>query len=159
MLIRTIAVGTRMPDWVEQATAEYAKRLPPEIRFEMVEIKAEARGKDNRDGNVQQWLQREAQRIRSALPNGAHVVVLDEHGTDLTTRQLSQRLATWRQQSQPVAIVIGGPDGLDASVKALGHEDIRLSSLTLPHPLVRVLLAEQLFRACSILSNHPYHRG
>ena len=130
--------------------------MPPEIKFELHELKAEARGND---GNTGQCLQREAQRIQSALPERAHHVILDERGTELTSVQLSRRLAHWRQQAQPVALIIGGPDGLDASIKTLAHETIRLSSLTLPHALVRVLLAEQLFRACSILSNHPYHRA
>lgn len=156
MLIKVIAVGTKMPGWVDDATNEYAKRLPPELKFELQQIKAETRGAD---ANSAQWLQREAQRIRAALPDGAHLVVLDERGADLSTIKLSQRLAHWRQNAPSVAIVIGGPDGLDPSLKTAANETLRLSSLTLPHGLVRVLLVEQLFRACSILANHPYHRA
>ena len=145
-----------MPAWVDQATQEYRRRMPPEIKLELQEVKAEARAND---GSASQCLLREAQRIRGALPEGARCVILDERGADLSSVQLSRRLAHWRQQARPIAIIIGGPDGLDASIKTMAHETVRLSSLTLPHALVRVLLAEQLFRACSILSNHPYHRA
>ena len=155
MLIRVIAVGTRMPAWVTQAADDYSGRLPPEIRVEWREVRAEARsGRDS----PEVWMSREAQRIRAALPDGSHLVALDEHGADLDTRGFAARLQRWQREARPVAILIGGPDGLDAKLKSEAAERVRLSSLTLPHPLVRVILAEQLFRAWSVLANHPYHR-
>lgn len=150
-----IAVGTRMPAWVESLTTDYGSRLPADINVEWREVKAESRGAN---GSPAVWMQREAERIRAAIVPGAWRVVLDERGRDLSTRELAQRLSAWRERAAPVAIVIGGPDGLDASLRSSADEVLRLSSLTLPHPLVRVLVAEQLFRAWSILSGHPYHR-
>ncbi len=156
MLIRVIAVGTRMPAWVNQAADDYASRLPPEIRVEWREVRAEQRsGRES----AEVWMSREAQRIRAALPEGARLVALDERGTDLDTRGFASCVQRWQRDARPVAIVIGGPDGLDPALKADAAERIRLSSLTLPHPLVRVILAEQLYRAWSVLANHPYHRG
>ncbi|MFO1301845.1 MAG: 23S rRNA (pseudouridine(1915)-N(3))-methyltransferase RlmH [Burkholderiaceae bacterium] len=155
MLIRIVAVGTKMPAWVGAAVDDYARRMPPDWRVEWREVRAEPRGAS---GHAAAWMQREAERIRAALPQGARLVVMDERGRDLDTRQLAQRVAAWRDEAQPVAIVIGGPDGLDPALAREARETLRLSSLTLPHPLVRVLLAEQLFRAWSILAGHPYHR-
>ena len=155
MLIRIVAVGTKMPAWVGAAVDDYARRLPGEWRIDWREVRAEPRGAS---GHAGAWMQREAARIRVALPDDARLVVLDERGRNLDSRQFAQRVAAWRDQAQPVAIVIGGPDGLDADLARSAHETLRLSSLTLPHPLVRVLLAEQLFRAWSILAGHPYHR-
>jgi 23S rRNA (pseudouridine1915-N3)-methyltransferase len=155
MLIRVVAVGTKMPAWVGAAVDDYSRRLPPDWRLEWREVRAEPRGAS---GHAQAWMQREAERIRAALPAGARRVVLDERGSDIDTHGLAQRIAHWRGDARPVAIVIGGPDGLDATFARGADETLRLSSLTLPHPLVRVLLAEQLFRAWSILAGHPYHR-
>jgi 23S rRNA (pseudouridine1915-N3)-methyltransferase len=155
MLLRVIAVGLRMPAWVDQAVADYSRRMPPELRVEWRPIKAEAR---QGGGGARQWQLREAQRIRAALPDGARIIVLDEHGDDLDSPRLAQRLARWQQESDAVALLIGGPDGLDDELKSQAREKIRLSSLTLPHALVRVVLAEQLFRAWSINAGHPYHR-
>lgn len=150
-----VAVGTRMPRWVEEAVDDYTGRLPPELRVEWREVKAEPR---SGAGDAATWMAREAQRIRTALPPAARLVVLDERGADLSTRELAGRLRRWQDDARAVAVVIGGPDGLDASLKAQADETLRLSSLTLPHALVRVILAEQLFRAWSVLANHPYHR-
>lgn len=155
MLIRVIAVGTRMPGWVEAAVDIYAARMPAEARVEWREIKAEAR---SAKGSAAGWMAREAQRIVAALPEGAHRVALDERGTDLDTRGFAVRMAAWREQARPVAIVIGGPDGLDPAFKQGCAERLRLSSLTLAHPLARCVLAEQLYRAWSLISGHPYHR-
>lgn len=155
MLIRIIAVGTKMPAWVDTAVADYSGRMPPEFRVEWREVRAEQR---SAGATPQVWMAREAQRIRAALPPAATVVALDERGKDLSTRDLAGCLQRWQRDAQPVAILIGGPDGLDAELKAQARERLRLSSLTLPHPLVRVLLAEQLYRAWSVLANHPYHR-
>ncbi len=155
MLIRVIAVGTRMPAWVQEPVDDYSSRLPADYRIEWKEIRAEPRGAG---ANASVWMAREAQRIRAAIPAGATVVALDEKGRDLTTRDLAARLQRWRDAGQPVAMLIGGPDGLDPELKRSAAERLRLSSLTLPHPLVRIVVAEQLFRAWSVLANHPYHR-
>ncbi len=155
MLIRVVAVGTRMPAWVDAAVGEYTNRLPAGIDLDWREIRAEPR---SRGGNAAAWMHREAGRIDAALPVGSRLVVLDEHGADLDTPGLATRLRAWQEQARPVAILIGGPDGLDPALKNRAAETIRLSSLTLPHPMVRVLLAEQLYRAWSILAGHPYHR-
>ena len=155
MLIRIVAVGTKMPAWVGAAVDDYARRIPADWRVEWREVRAEPRGAS---GHATAWMLREAERIRAALPAGARVVVLDERGRDLDTRQFAQRVAAWRDDARPVAILVGGPDGLDPALARDADETLRLSSLTLPHPLVRVLVAEQLFRAWSILAGHPYHR-
>jgi 23S rRNA (pseudouridine1915-N3)-methyltransferase len=155
MLIRVVAVGTRMPAWVDTAVDAYAARMPAEARVEWREVRAEARGAS---GSAAAWMAREAQRIVAALPEGAHRVALDERGADLDTRAFAARMAAWREGGRPVGIVIGGPDGLDAAFKQSCAERLRLSSLTLPHPLVRCVLAEQLYRAWSVIAGHPYHR-
>lgn len=155
MLIRVIAVGTKMPGWVQTAVDDYSARMPADIRLEWREVRAEQRSSG---ATAAVWMAREAQRIRAALPDGASVVVLDEKGRDQDTREFARSLERWRRDARPVAILIGGPDGLDPPLKAQASEKLRLSSLTLAHPLVRVVLAEQLFRAWSLLSNHPYHR-
>ena len=144
-----------MPAWVDAAVSEYGRRMPPEIELQWREIKAEPR---SRGGNAQAWMSREATRIEAALPQGCAIVALDERGDDLDTAGLAARLRGWQHAARPVAMLIGGPDGLDAPLKARAAERIRLSSLTLPHPLVRVVLAEQLYRAWSVNAGHPYHR-
>ena len=155
MQLRVIAVGTRMPGWVDEAVDAYAKRMPAELRVEWRPVKAEPR-----DGGAgaARCMAREAQRIREAMPAGARLVVLDERGADLTSAKLSERLLAWQRDARTVAIVVGGPDGIDPALKAQADESIRLSSLTLPHALVRPLLAEQLYRAWTIAGGHPYHR-
>ena len=155
MLLRVIAVGTRMPAWVEAAVQDYGRRMPAELRLEWRAVKAEPR-----TGGVGPvpCMAREAQRIREVLPAGSRLVVLDERGEDLDSAGLAARLASWQRDAHAVALLIGGPDGVDAALKRDAHERIRLSSLTLPHALVRVVLAEQLYRAGSINARHPYHR-
>ena len=155
MKLTILAVGTRTPAWVDAGFAEYAKRMGRELPLELVEIRAQ-----DRAGGVPaaRSMAQEAERIRAALPRDARVVVLDEHGADLTTRALAGRLEQWMAAGTDVALIVGGADGIDAGLKAAAHETLRLSSLTLPHALVRVLLAEQLYRALSVLRNHPYHR-
>lgn len=155
MLLRIIAVGTRMPAWVDSAVTDYSARLPAEFSLEWREIKAEPRGSSS---SPAVWLHREAERIGAAIPPSAWRVVLDERGRDVGTPELAKRLSHWREQAKPVALLIGGPDGLAPELRQTAHETLRLSSLTLAHPLVRVVLAEQLFRAWTILSGHPYHR-
>ena len=155
MLLRVIAVGTRMPGWVDDAVDAYSRRMPPELRIDWKPVKAEPR---ESGGGAARCMAREALRIREATPAGARVVVLDERGADLTSARLAERLLAWQRDARPVAIVIGGPDGIDPDLKAQADESLRLSSLTLPHALVRPLLAEQLYRAWTIAGGHPYHR-
>ncbi|WP_287496032.1 23S rRNA (pseudouridine(1915)-N(3))-methyltransferase RlmH [Pandoraea sp. CB10b_02] len=155
MRLFILAVGHKMPGWIETAFAEYAKRMPPELRIELKEIKPEQRSNSRTAETV---MAAEAQRIEAALPRGCRLVCLDERGLDLTTMRLAQSLTGWQQDGRDVAFVIGGADGLDPALKSRADTLIRLSSLTLPHGMVRVLLAEQLYRAWSINANHPYHR-
>ena len=156
MKITIIAVGQRMPDWVLAAWLDYTQRMPADYALELKEIKPESRTSGK---TVAQMMSAEAKRIENAIPTKSKVITLDEKGRSLTTMQLAEQLQNWRDNSQDVAIVIGGPDGLDPSFKNRYNQKIRLSDLTLPHPMVRVLLAEQLYRAWSINNNHPYHRS
>ena len=154
MKLWLVAVGQRQPAWADAAYAEFAKRFPPEARLELRAVKAEPRsGK-----TAEQLMAAEGARIEAALPRGVRRVALDEHGTRLTTVQLAARLKAWLNDGRDVALLIGGPDGLDASLKATADETLRLSDLTLPHAFVRVLLAEALYRAWTVMVNHPYHR-
>jgi len=149
------AVGHRMPAWVDEGFAEYAKRMPRESPLELLAVKAEPR---NSGKPVPALMAAEAERLRAALPGQCRRVALDEHGEDISTDKLAKRLSAWAREGDDVAFLIGGPDGLDAGLKAHAHGAIRLSSLTLPHGLVRVILAEALYRATSLLRGHPYHR-
>ena len=154
MKLWLVAVGQRQPAWADAAYADFAKRFPPEMRLELKAVKAEPRG----GKTAEQLMAAEAARIDAAVPRGARRVVLDEHGTRLTTTQLAQRLTAWQHDGRDAALLIGGPDGLDATLKASADETLRLSDLTLPHAFVRVLLAEALYRAWTVTINHPYHR-
>jgi 23S rRNA (pseudouridine1915-N3)-methyltransferase len=154
MKLVVVAVGQRVPDWAQTAWDDYAKRFPPELRVELRTVKTSPRA----SRTLESLFAAERQRIEAAIPKGAHVAALDEHGTALTTMALAARLKDWQRQGGDVALVIGGPDGLDPAFKKAAHERIRLSDLTLPHAMVRVLLVEQLYRAWSINANHPYHR-
>lgn len=158
MKLVIVAVGQRMPDWAQTAYDDYAKRFPPELRVELRAVKAEPRG----SRTVAQMQAAERERIETAIAasagRNAHVVALDERGTALTTQALATRLSTWQLQGDGVALVIGGPDGLEPAFRQAAHERIRLSDLTLPHAMARVLLIEQLYRAWSVNANHPYHR-
>lgn len=145
-----------MPAWVESAWDDYARRLPPDCALELREIKPEPRVSGKTPA---QMMAAEARRIEAALPASALRIALDERGRDLTTAALAQTLEQWRAGGRNVAFLVGGPDGLDATLKSSCAGQIRLSSLTLPHPMVRVVLAEQLYRAWAILANHPYHRA
>jgi 23S rRNA (pseudouridine1915-N3)-methyltransferase len=150
-----VAVGTRLPDWMNTGFAEYAKRMPRELSLELVEIKPEPRttGKP-----VEAMMAAEAKRIEAALPARCRRIALDEHGDAPDTRALTQRLGEWQDSGDDVAFLIGGPDGLDPVLKQGAHERLRLSSFTLPHGLARVVLAEALYRAHSLQKGHPYHR-
>lgn len=154
MRLLVVAVGQRVPDWAQVAWDDYAKRFPPEMRLELKAVKTEPRA----SRTLPALLAAERERIEAAIPKGARVVALDERGTSLTTVALAGRLKAWQLENDVVALVIGGPDGLDPAFRQAAHERIRLSDLTLPHAMVRVLLAEQLYRAWSIHAGHPYHR-
>jgi len=155
MQLIVAAVGHKMPGWIEAGFQEYAKRMPPECRLVLKEIKPIERSSGK---NAETVMAQERTRIEAALPKGGRVIALDEHGVHMTTVQLSQQLSIWQQQGGDVSFVIGGADGLDAEFKKNADMLLRLSNMTLPHGLVRVILAEQLYRAWSILRNHPYHR-
>jgi len=154
MRLTIVAVGQKVPDWAQTAYDDYAKRFPPELKVELKAVKTEPRASKTLDT----LLAAERQRIEGAIPKGTRIVALDERGTAVTTVALSARLTSWQLSGDDVAIVIGGPDGLDPGFKQAAHERLRLSDLTLPHAMVRVLLIEQLYRAWSITVNHPYHR-
>lgn len=154
MKLVIVAVGQKVPDWAQTAYDDYAKRFPPELRIELKAVKTEPRGSKT----VETLWAAERQRIEAAIPRGARVVALDERGTPLTTQALAQQLRQWQLGGDDVALLIGGPDGLDPELRAAAHQRVRLSDLTLPHAMVRVLLIEQLYRAWSINANHPYHR-
>jgi 23S rRNA (pseudouridine1915-N3)-methyltransferase len=155
MKLLVVAIGQRQPAWADAAWAEFAKRFPPEMRLELKALKAEPRSGGK---TAAQGMAAEAQRIEAAVPKGARRVVLDEHGTRRTSAELAERLRLWRGEGRDVALLVGGADGLDPSLKASADETLRLSDLTLPHALARVLLAEALYRAHSLLAGHPYHR-
>jgi 23S rRNA (pseudouridine1915-N3)-methyltransferase len=154
MKLLLVAVGQRQPAWADEAYAEFEKRFPPEMRLVLKAVKAEPRGAKT----AEQLMAAEAARIEAALPKGVRRVVLDERGERVTTLQLAARMKTWLHDGRDVALLVGGPDGLDVSLKASADETLRLSELTLPHAFVRVLLAEALYRAWTVTTNHPYHR-
>ena len=148
-----VAVGHRMPAWVDAGFAEYSGRMPREARVELVALKPAPRG-----GATQRVLDAEAERILAAVPGGSYKVVLDERGTLVRTAELARRMARWRENGRDIALIVGGADGLADSVKRSADFVWSLSPLTLPHGLARVLVVEQLYRAHTILHNHPYHR-
>jgi 23S rRNA (pseudouridine1915-N3)-methyltransferase len=155
MKLVLVAVGQRQPAWADAAFDDFAKRFPAECRLELKAVKAEPRSTGK---SVEAMKAAEAARIEAALPKGARRVVLDERGERRTTAQLAERLRVWQRDGRDIALVIGGPDGLDEVVKGSADETLRLSDLTLPHAFARVLLAEALYRAWSLGAGHPYHR-
>ncbi len=154
MKLLVVAVGKHMPDWAQTAWDDYAKRFPPELRLEIKTVKTEPRASKT----LESLLAAERERIEAAIPKGSRIVALDERGTTVTTMALASKLKNWQLEADDVALVIGGPDGLEPAFRQAAHERIRLSDLTLPHAMARVLLVEQLYRAWSINANHPYHR-
>ncbi len=155
MRIRLIAVGQKMPGWVEQGYREYAKRLPRSCALELVEIPPGHRGKG---ASVERAMESEGQRMLAAIPASSRVVALDERGKGWTTAELARRLEGWLGDGRDLSLLVGGPDGLSAQCKGRAELSWSLSPLTLPHPLVRVVVAEQLYRAWSLIQGHPYHR-
>lgn len=156
MHIQLIAVGTRMPGWVKTGYQEYATRLPRECELRLVEVPATKRGKN---APLERVLRQEGERMLAAIPRGTRVIALDVSGQQWNTEQLADRLNEWLQNGRDVALLVGGPEGLAPACRAQAETFWSLSHLTLPHPLVRIVIAEQLYRAWSLLHNHPYHRA
>lgn len=155
MRTRIIAVGTKMPAWVETGFQEYAKRLPRDFSVDVVELPLGPRGKS---GSVEKAMAKEGEQMLAAIPDGDKVIALDVLGKPWSTEKLADNLADWRMEGHNYSLLIGGPDGLAKSCLARADLKWSLSALTLPHPLVRIVLIEQLYRAWTILSNHPYHK-
>jgi len=156
MKIHLLAVGTKMPDWVTQGFNEYAHRLPAKCSLYLKEIPAEKRSKNS---NIKAIMQKEADKLKNAIPNNCRVVALDVKGQSWSTEKLATHLQDWMMGGQDIALLVGGPDGLTDELLALSQEKWSLSNLTFPHPLVRVILSEQIYRAFTITENHPYHRA
>ena len=156
MRARLIAVGERMPSWVAEGFAEYARRLSRELPLELVEIKPGARGKGRDDARA---VEHEGAALLAALPHGTHVIALDGRGTAWSSEQLARQLSNWRMAGRDLAFLIGGPDGHARAILERAGQRWSLGPLTLPHMLVRLVVAEQLYRAATILNGHPYHRG
>ncbi|MFT7109077.1 MAG: 23S rRNA (pseudouridine1915-N3)-methyltransferase [Psychrobacter glaciei] len=150
-----IAVGTKMPSWVEQGFNEYVKRLPSDCRIELVELPIGHRGKNQ---PVSKAIEKEGQSMLAAMNPKNHCVALEVFGKPWSTQNLSEQLSDWRMLGQDIDLLIGGPDGLSPECVKLAKQKWSLSPLTLPHPLVRILVGEQLYRAWTILNNHPYHK-
>ena len=156
MKVHLLAVGQRMPAWVEQGYNEYAARLSGNVQLQLKEIAA---AKRTRNSVIDQLKQQEGQRLTATIPDGSRVIALDEHGKNISTKQFADKLQDWLQLSQDVSLLVGGPDGLSADCLSRADECWSLSPMTFPHPLVRIIIAEQVYRAWSIINNHPYHRA
>lgn len=156
MQIQLLAVGVRMPDWVTEGYEEYAKRLPRECELRLKEIVPGQRGKN---ADIARAMDEEGKKMLAAIAPGERVVALDLSGAEWSTQKLADNLARWLADGRNVSLLVGGPDGLAPACLARSDERWRLSALTFPHPLVRIVLAEQLYRAWSILNRHPYHRA
>ena len=156
MKVNLIATGNKMPDWVGMASDDFSKRLPAEIKINSILLPLIKRGKNP---DIPRIIRDESRKLLAAVPKDSLLVVLDVLGKPITTMKLSSLLESWMQQGQDVSIIIGGPDGLSDELLSAASLKLSLSALTFPHPLVRVILLEQIYRAWSILNNHPYHRG
>ena len=156
MQLLVTGVGQRMPTWVQQAWDEYARRMPPELRLELREIPLARRG---RNADIQRLRRGESEALLGAMPKGARIVALDGRGKAWSSARLAERLEVWMGDGRDCGLLIGGPDGLDTHCLSRADEMWSLGPLTLPHPLVRIIVAEQLYRAWSIIRNHPYHRA
>jgi 23S rRNA (pseudouridine1915-N3)-methyltransferase len=155
MKIQLVAVGTRMPDWVTTGFKEYQRRFPRDMALELVEVPAGKRGKN---ADIARILHKEGEQMLAVIPKGNHIVSLDLPGKTWTTPELATQLSRWQLDGRDVSLLIGGPEGLAPSCKQAATQSWCLSALTLPHPLVRVVVAESLYRAWSVNTNHPYHR-
>jgi 23S rRNA (pseudouridine1915-N3)-methyltransferase len=156
MKLNLLAVGQKMPQWVTEGYNEYAKRMPRECQLLLQEITPAKRGKT---GSASQWMQEEGKRIMTALPENDYVVALEVGGRNWSTEQLAEQLKNWQASGRDVSLLVGGPDGLSRECQQRADQQWSLSNLTLPHPLVRIVVAEQLYRAWTVLQNHPYHRA
>ncbi|MDG1165760.1 MAG: 23S rRNA (pseudouridine(1915)-N(3))-methyltransferase RlmH [Porticoccaceae bacterium] len=156
MRLKLLAVGTRMPDWVESGCQEYGKRMPPELRIQVIEISLGTRGKNQPKAKA---IEAESQGLLKAIGEQDFVVALDVLGKPMSTEKLAQNLGNWQMNGRDVCLLVGGPDGLSANCLARANMRWSLSDLTLPHPLVRIVVMEQLYRAWTINANHPYHRS
>jgi 23S rRNA (pseudouridine1915-N3)-methyltransferase len=155
MQIYLIAIGQRMDAWVKQAYDEFAKRLPHECRLQLIEVPANKRTKNT---DLQRVIKEEGERLLAAIPSNSLVYALDSAGHQWSTEQLAGQLEQWLVDGRDIALLIGGPDGLSEQCKSRADASLSLSKLTFPHPLVRIIIAEQIYRAWSILKGHPYHR-
>ena len=155
MQISILAVGTRLPNWINQGVSEYSKRFPPEMKVQVNEIQADKRSKTSTSDKV---LKAEASRISGAIAKGSYLIALDEHGKKQDTLSLAKNMQGWMQDGKNIAFVIGGADGIHKDIKDVADELWALSDFTLPHGLARVLLVEQLYRASTVIRKHPYHR-
>ena len=155
MKIHLIAVGKKMPEWINAGYAEFSKRMPPELQINLIEITPSIR---NKTTPIEKNIKEEGERIQSAIPANSKLIVLDEKGKNFSSIDLSRKIEGWLPMGQDISLVIGGADGIDPEIKQQADEKWSLSSFTLPHALVRVVVAEQLYRAWSILQGHPYHR-
>ena len=156
MRIHLLAVGTRMPAWADAAYEDFSRRLPPECRLELKEI---APGRRSKADDAARAMAAEAERLRAALPKNARVIALEQGGRECSSEDLARQLQRWLQDGRDVALLIGGPDGLAPDIRGRAESGLSLSRMTLPHALARVVIAEQLYRAWTILKNHPYHRA
>ncbi|MDF2179336.1 23S rRNA (pseudouridine(1915)-N(3))-methyltransferase RlmH [Aliiglaciecola sp. CAU 1673] len=155
MRMQLVAVGTKMPAWVEQGYQEYARRFPPDMPLQLTEIGA---GKRGRNADIARILQKEGEQMLAAIPKGNRIVTLEVSGRPWTTEQLATEMQKWQMDGRDVSLLVGGPEGLAPQCIDASEQKWSLSALTLPHPLVRIVLAESLYRAWSVNSNHPYHR-
>ena len=156
MRIQLLAIGNRMPGWVNRGYEEYAHRLTQDCQLQLKEIPAGKRGKS---ANTQRIIEQEGEQLLQAVPKGNRIVTLDVKGRSWSTEQLSEQLGQWMQDGRDVSLLVGGPEGLSEQCRQKADQSWSLSPLTFPHPLVRIVVAEQLYRAWSILRNHPYHRA
>ena len=159
MKLRLLAIGQKMPDWVSAGYQDFAKRLTGSLQVQLVELPMARRGKNDHPADIERHCQQEADSFLAALQPREQLIALEVGGRRLSTQALSGTLAQWLQEGQDIALAIGGPDGLSAAVRARAQWHWSLSELTLPHPLVRLVVIEQLYRAQSILQGHPYHRA
>lgn len=156
MKIELLAIGTKMPSWVDAGFKDYQKRLPKACELT---LKALPMAQRTKTGNTDLWKEKDSETLLNAIPEQSLVIALDERGKHYTTAQLADKLQTWRESTQHLSLLVGGPDGLTEACKARAQETWALSQLTLPHPLVRIIVAEQLYRAWTLLHDHPYHRA
>lgn len=155
MKIHLLAVGKKMPEWINTGFSEFSKRLPPELQINLLEITPSIRKKST---PIEKNIKEEGKRIQSAIPTNSKLIILDEKGKSFSSVELSKKMEKWLPQGQDISIIIGGTDGIDDQIKKQANETWSLSAFTYPHALVRVIIAEQLYRAWSILKGHPYHR-